>query len=66
MAASFTITVTPPESGTRAIELMWIERALHLAAQEVRAAGGGKTTGTVHDGRTRDLATYTYAPGAAS
>jgi hypothetical protein len=66
MAASFTITVKPPPSASRAIELMWIERALHLAAQEVRAAGGRKTAGTVHDAKTRDLATYIYTPDAAS
>jgi len=65
-AASFTITVSPPTSMTRAIELMWAQRGVALAMENARGAGGQTTSGTISADGVSALASWTYTPGASS
>jgi hypothetical protein len=64
----FTLTVAAqsPPFEKRASELAFIERALALAVQDVRAAGGAKTSGDiVNDGATV-IGSWVYDPTAPS
>ena len=66
--ALFTLTVNSqsPAMERKASELAFIERALALAVQDVRAMGGAKTAGNiVNDGATV-IGSWVYTPQAAS
>jgi hypothetical protein len=45
----FTLTVTDATQDTKAIEVARVQRALSIAAQDVRSAGGAKTSGNIID-----------------
>lgn len=64
--ALLTLTVNDATRDTRAQEVALISRALNLAAHDIRAAGGAKTSGNINDDFAVTIGTWTYTPGAAS
>jgi hypothetical protein len=64
-APTFSVTSALPVCETRAIEVAWITRYLHLVAHDVRSNGGKKSSGTItHE--TLTLGTWSYTAGAGS
>jgi hypothetical protein len=55
-----------PALGKQYSEVALIARALELAAQSVRAAGGAQTSGNIVDTGAVVLGTWTYIPQATS
>jgi hypothetical protein len=66
--ALLTLTVNnlAPALDKQAQEVALVARALHLAATEIRANGGKKTTGNILDDGAKVLGTWTYTPQATS
>jgi hypothetical protein len=66
--ALFTLTVASqtPALEKRASELAFIERALALAVQDARAAGGNKTSGNIVNDGAMVIGSWVYVPQAAS
>lgn len=60
----FTLTVLDPGAETKAIEVMWIERACQLAAQECRRAHGTKTSGDCIADGGKVIGSWSYTPTA--
>lgn len=66
MAVSFSITLSFANQDKRHSEVQLIHRALEIAKQDVRAAGGSKSSGNIVDGTFGSLGTWSYTAGAAS
>jgi hypothetical protein len=66
--ALLTLTVNnlSPVYSKQFSEVALIERALHLAATDIRSSGGKKTTGNIMDTGAVVLGTWTYTPQASS
>jgi hypothetical protein len=60
-----TVNTITPQLDKRAQEVQVINRALELAAQSVRMAGGAVTSGNIVDAGVT-LGTWTYTPAASS
>jgi hypothetical protein len=65
--AIFTLTVNSqsPAMERKASELAFIERALALAVQDVRAAGGAKTSGNIINDGAVVIGSWVYSPQAS-
>ena len=63
---TLTVNNASPALDKQHQEVALISRALHLAANDVRAAGGKKTSGNIVDTGATVLGTWTYTPQAAS
>jgi hypothetical protein len=65
--AIFTLTVNSqsPAMERKASELAFIERALALAVQDVRAAGGAKTSGNIATDGAVVIGSWVYSPQAS-
>jgi hypothetical protein len=61
-----TVNTISPQLDKRHQELQVIDRALHLAAQAARSAGGAVTSGNIVDVGGVTLGTWTYTPAASS
>ena len=68
MTTLATITVTAPSTALdkQHQESQYIQRALNLAAQDIRINGGKKTSGTILGDSGASLGTWTYTPVASS
>lgn len=64
--ATITITAPSPALDKQHQESQYIERALRLAATDIRSNGGKKTSGNIGDDRGAVLGTWTYTPVASS
>jgi hypothetical protein len=66
--AIFTLTVNSqsPALERMSSELALIERAVALAVQDVRAAGGAKTAGNIMNDGATVIGSWTYTPQAGS
>jgi hypothetical protein len=64
--AVITVNVPSPALSTRAQETQLIARALDLAAQSIRAAGGANTAANILDTGATVVGSYTYSPVASS
>ena len=64
----FTVTINNPSPALdkQHQETQVIQRALHLAALDVRSYGGKKTSGNILDDGAKILGTWTYTPVATS
>jgi hypothetical protein len=67
MTTLATITINAPTAAltTRAQETALIARALHLAANEIRGAGGTSTSGNIVDTGAAVIGTFSYVPVAS-
>jgi hypothetical protein len=63
---SLTVNNQSPALGTKYSEVALIARALELAAQSVRGAGGAATSGNIVDTGAVVLGTWTYTAQASS
>jgi hypothetical protein len=61
-----TVNSRSPALEKMASELAFIERALALAVQDVRATGGAKTAGNIINDGATVIGSWTYTPQAAS
>jgi len=67
MPASATVTITNPASyGSRASEVQMVARALAIAAQQIRAAGGRAASGTITGDGAVVLGSWTFTAEASS
>jgi hypothetical protein len=64
--AVITVSAQSPSLDTRAQEVALISRALELAAQAIRAAGGTVTSGNILGDGAVVLGTFVYSPVASS
>jgi hypothetical protein len=67
MTALFTLSVNSPSPALekRFSELAFIERALALAVQDVRAMGGAKTSGDIINDGATVIGSWVYSPQAS-
>jgi hypothetical protein len=63
---SLTVNSQSPALERRASELAFIARALALAVQDVRAAGGAKTSGNILNDGAVVIGNWVYSPAAGS
>jgi hypothetical protein len=66
VAATFTVTVNIPDSGTRAQELWWAAQGLEIAARTARSTGGQRTSGDVLADFAQNIGSWAYTPQAPS
>jgi hypothetical protein len=66
--ALLTVTINNPATplDRQHQEVALIQRALQLAAMEIRSNGGKKTSGSIMDDGAKLLGTWAYTPVAAS
>lgn len=63
---SLTVNNQSPALDKQAQEVALIARALELAAQSIRGAGGAQTSGSILDTGAQVVGTWTYTPQASS
>ena len=63
---SLSVNSQSPAIEKMSSELAFIERALALAVQDVRSAGGAKTSGNIINDGATVIGNWTYLPQAAS
>jgi hypothetical protein len=63
---TLTVNNASPAMDKQHQEVALISRALHLAANDIRSAGGKKTSGNIVDTGAVVLGTWTYVPQASS
>jgi len=64
--ALLTLTVNAATRDTRAQETQLIDRALQLAARDIRAAGGAKASGNIIDDGATVIGSWVYTAGAGA
>jgi hypothetical protein len=66
VAATFTVTVNIPNSGTRAQELWWAAQGLEIAARSARSSGGQQTNGNILADFAQNIGSWSYQAQALS